>query len=655
MPEPSGPYLPLAGTPGQTTVTQAADAAPSRLASEALPSFHSLAATAPADGGVAPGDRLGDFDLLRLLGAGSFGRVFLARQSSLGRLVALKVTPRPGGEALALAPLEHDHIVRVFSEAHDDRLGLGLMCMQYVPGATLRRLLEALAGRDRARLTGQDLLDALDVEGVEEGPGPGATAERRLLADADWVEAVCWVGARLAEALAYAHERGVLHLDVKPANVLIHRGGRPLLADFNVSRRGDAGDDQPFGGTPAYMAPEHLDAFNPAEATTPAAVDGRADVYSLGAVLFEMLTGARPFAPRGDLAGSRTLSDMAAERRAGAPSPRARWPQVPAVLDRAVRRCLEPDPARRYQTASELARALDGCGRWRRAERRMPPPGPLARAAGRFPLAAGIVLPLLPHVVGAALSVCYNVLCVAAALEGEGQRWAVLPLALAYSAAAFVCTGWSTYRCSAPVARAQARLDRGPTPGEDEVAAARRHSLANTRRALVLSLLGWLPGAVLLPLQLQWLTGPVGPSVHAHFAVSFTLAGLIALPYCAFAAEFLAVRQAWPRLWLDAAGMREAAGRELAGSRGRLLLLQVLAGLVPLAGAVLLVVTAPEQFTPGGYQTFRLLLLALVVLGMAGLTLTLLAGHRLGQALQALTGPDPGGESPGGSGAGGGE
>src|SRR5437764_7517267 len=95
----------------------------------------------------AVGEQLDDYELLRELGQGSFGRVFLARQVSLDRLIALKVSANRGNEARTLARLEHTHIVQVFSEQVDARRNLRMLCMQYVPGATLERLIQALAGR----------------------------------------------------------------------------------------------------------------------------------------------------------------------------------------------------------------------------------------------------------------------------------------------------------------------------------------------------------------------------------------------------------------------------------------------------------------------------------------------------------------------------
>src|SRR5206468_3902983 len=105
------------------------------------------------------------------------------------------------------------------------------------------------------------------IDGLSTHPAsfhPAALRDRELLAKADFVEAVCWTGARLAEALDYAHGQGILHRDIKPANILVTPYGRPLLADFNMAFHLDpaVGEHAMFGGTFAYMSPEHLDAFN---------------------------------------------------------------------------------------------------------------------------------------------------------------------------------------------------------------------------------------------------------------------------------------------------------------------------------------------------------------------------------------------------------
>jgi len=145
--------------------------------------------------------------------------------------------------------------------------------MQYVPGTTLEKVIEALTGRGRGGWSGRGFLGAIDALSQQSTAlDIAALRDREQLGEADFVEAGCWLGARLAEALAHAHRLGVLHRDIKPANILLNRYGRPLLADFNVSflapEKGVTGEGSLFGrdaglhgaGTPRRLQPCHAGA-----------------------------------------------------------------------------------------------------------------------------------------------------------------------------------------------------------------------------------------------------------------------------------------------------------------------------------------------------------------------------------------------------------
>ncbi|HEY1187270.1 MAG TPA: serine/threonine-protein kinase, partial [Gemmata sp.] len=242
---------------------------------------------APVGGTAVPG-RVGDFEIVSKLGQGAFGQVFLARQVSLGRHVALKVTAaEPGGrsEGQLLAGLEHDHIVKVFSAFADPETGLAGLCLQYVPGADLGALIRHLYEDGRVPTSGRTLLAALDQHRRgDPGFDPAALRDREALSADDFFQAVCRLGERLAEALAFAHARGILHCDIKPGNILLTPYGRPMLADFNVAF--DRTRHQPgrtrYGGTLAYMAPEYYAAV---VAMPGGQADERCDIYALGVVL----------------------------------------------------------------------------------------------------------------------------------------------------------------------------------------------------------------------------------------------------------------------------------------------------------------------------------------------------------------------------------
>ena len=197
---------------------------------------------------------------------------------------------------------------------------------------------------------------------------------RQFLRGASGIQAAVWIVARLAEGLDHAHSRGLLHRDLKPANILIAGDGTPMLLDFNLAAPAELAIEtapevqsgEPvvhramLGGTLPYMAPEHLDALDPEGATSPEAVDERSDLYSLGLILFEMISGNHPFpeAPPG-LTPASTIRWMRENRRQRpVPSLRGCCPEVPWSLDALVSQCLDPDPDRRFQHARDLGEDL---------------------------------------------------------------------------------------------------------------------------------------------------------------------------------------------------------------------------------------------------------------------------------------------------------
>lgn len=270
-------------------------------------------------GGAALPSSLGPYRIDGEIGSGAMGTVFRATHLRLERLVALKVM-RPDTlgdpdavrrflrEGRSIARLEHPHIVAVYDAGEID--GVYYIAMKLLQGETIETLL--------ARY------------------GPWST------------ERVVRLASQMAAALHYAHGRGVVHRDVKPANIIVGEGEHATLTDFGIAQAVQAGAARStvLAGTPLYMAPELLEGHD---------VDGRSDVYSLGAVLYEMFTGHPPF--RGPI-----MSVMYAHVHSPPPDIRAEASHIPERLAQIVERSLAKDPGARFQTAGQMMQALADVG-----------------------------------------------------------------------------------------------------------------------------------------------------------------------------------------------------------------------------------------------------------------------------------------------------
>ncbi len=262
--------------------------------------------------------KLGNFELIDELGGGAWGKVYLARQVTLGgRLVAVKVLwphlaaderarQRFLDEARSMGSLKHRNIANVIDYGEED--GTCYFAMEYVEGESLGEVI------------------------AREGPmSAGRVAE---------------LGAQIADALAHAHNRGVVHRDIKPGNILLDCEGRPVVTDFGIAKIGEGTGLTATGasiGTPEYMSPEQAE-DNP--------VDGRSDIYSLGAVLYHMVCGQAPF--------TGTTPLVLAKKHVEEPArhPRELRPNCPDWLATIILRALAKEPFDRFGTAQEMAAAL---------------------------------------------------------------------------------------------------------------------------------------------------------------------------------------------------------------------------------------------------------------------------------------------------------
>ena len=333
-----------------------------------------------ATSGLETGVEIGDFRIERRLGAGGMGIVYQARQLSLNRPVALKVlgqalsrstdVARFQREAQAAARLKHPAIAQVYFIGQDKHICY--LAMELIEGASLRKVLDRLGTtatadsnldsvvRDDLSSDPEAQVVRFDVatEGTSaESAAQGPPAElnpylspqaRELRTTAHYVRRVCEVIRDSAQALAHAHELGVIHRDIKPDNLLLDRKGGVHLIDFGVARFFEDQSVTYTGqlvGTPLYMSPEQV--------TGRGAIDARTDLYSLGLVLYELLTLRPPIEATNRENLLRTIVTK--------PLPPISWrnKSIKADLERIVHKATQKDPDQRYAKAADLAADLD--------------------------------------------------------------------------------------------------------------------------------------------------------------------------------------------------------------------------------------------------------------------------------------------------------
>src|SRR5438067_4089823 len=304
-----------------------------------------------------PDRRIGNYQMLDQIGHGGMGVIYRARQRHSRRIVALKrilgyedsreTLIRFRREALAAASLDHPNILPIY-EVGEDEDGLPFFSMKFAAGGSLR---------DAAPYLRSEPFRSVELM------------------------------AKVARAVQYAHAQGILHRDLKPGNILLDGGGEPLVSDFGLAKwlqpNSDLTHTPSIFGTPGYIAPEQVNGSNGNLTPT-------ADVYSLGAVLFHLLTGRPPFT------GEHALKVIQQASERPAPKLRSVAPALDRDLETICAKCLEDDPNARYRSAGDLAEDLE---RWLQGHsivaRPVSPPVRLWRWSRRNPIIAGMAALLL--------------------------------------------------------------------------------------------------------------------------------------------------------------------------------------------------------------------------------------------------------------------
>jgi serine/threonine protein kinase len=305
------------------------------------------------------------FALVAELGQGTFGRVFLASEPSLGnRLVALKISPQGEWEAELLGKLRHQNIVPVYSIRTDSRTGLTAICMPYLGKLTLRDAIDLIFSRQpqprKAEIFREIILEAsgnTEIESLRDFDS--------LLVAGSYQDAIFHLACQLAQALSFTHRQGIFHRDLKPSNILLSDEGRPLILDFNLSSDISFTPSR-LGGTLPYMAPEQIKSFLSDPSQSFASDSTAADLFSLGIILYELCTGELPYGP---IAMKGSWDDVAlnilTRHRNGLRPLREVNPDIDRGLASLIEQCLASDPLLRPVSAESFAESLKRQTKWR--------------------------------------------------------------------------------------------------------------------------------------------------------------------------------------------------------------------------------------------------------------------------------------------------
>ncbi len=352
-------------------------------------------------------ERLGDFEIVRLLGKGGMGEVYEALQFNPERRVALKVLApwlatdedalqRFWREARVPANLDHPGIVRIISTGKTPE-GVAYYTMHLVRGVSLAELIRRANAAAAASDSPTRSLETVDTPSTAapppdplRSPAPVADSVPPCLYDYrhNRFVTVARIGVQAARALAYAHEQGHLHRDIKPSNLMVDVHNHVYLVDFGLTRAlqpaGDGTQSGALVGTPWYMSPEQADGNT---------LDERSDIYSLGVALFELATqGLGPFTASRD-----NKQAVLAQVRAGQVLPlRTLAPGIPPALEQIILRAMQHKPKRRYASAADMAQELEAI-LGQPPKRSAPVPRQLLHLDGRrwLGVAAGLVLAVL--------------------------------------------------------------------------------------------------------------------------------------------------------------------------------------------------------------------------------------------------------------------
>lgn len=584
----------------------------------------------PGRQSLTAGQCIDDFELISELGQGSFAKVFKARQRSLNRLVAVKISLDVDDEPQTLAHMDHPNIVRVFDQKTLPTNGLRLLYMEYVPGGTLKNAVDIVSNTPAGERNENMLHHCVKRMLASRNE----TALPMSITTNSWPDTVCCIGAILAQALDYAHRRGILHLDIKPANILLAADGNPKLADFNVSINtniNSVGPNEYLGGSMAYMSLEQLESCHPKSSKNTVPLDGQSDVYSLGITLWQLLFGQHPFPKQSAEKGLLHAMEAMIKIRKQGPVIEQRSLAIAPALVEILHTCIRPNRRERWPSAAVLARELSLCKNSDAYALVHPRPSSIIPKMRSFVLPILILAGLLPNALGGLFNYYYNSTEIIDKLPEMSQSmfWNIqmvinlvtFPLGL----------GW-LWLLALPVIKTAQKNLAWNADGQSETISARCLHLGHFGAMINIGL--WSTAGIAYPLALHFSAGVMPVPDYPHFFGSLFFCGLITSVYPFFLITAFCIHAVYPK-FIPALKDPEKEQLVLAAMQKRTFFYLGLAALMPLLAIFTLVIIDSNTRLP------LALLSAASVIGLGLIFLLFRSIHRdlsvLREALDTTT------------------
>jgi len=506
----------------------------------------------------------------------------------LQREVALKVCLEDFYEGRTIAQLEHEGIVQVHSQKVIQ--GYCVIDMQYVPSITLDEGIQELKKLVTPEWNGRSWIEFLE----RKFPNPSLTVAqfrcREMLLKNTASESVALLGMQIAEALMHAHSKGILHLDIKPENILIHSSGKPYVMDFNVSTQKielEQGIPHNFGGTFDYMSPEQRDVFhanNRAEAVKK--VTEASDVYSLGVVLLKMLEISH-------------LQNREAQ-----------------ALKSILKKATEKEINSRFANMQQFYSALKGYLKLCQIKTSMPSLGPILSWTRRHPILGLTLLGGIPQLLGAVVGYLYNYSQVISRLgpvqiqlfEELNIYYGIITSALALSL--WTVTLWHL----SFVLKESKKLKLGEGNSRK-----REFLLSIPNWGALVATVSWLPGTLIFPVVMVKGKGGIEFGVAFHLVISFLLSYTIAFSYSFIIHAYLTLATLYSDFWVGDTDIETKARMELPSILSKVRSVTILTVMIPLFSILALIYRNDSFSEPKHYYYFRTLLVLLVSPGTLGI------------------------------------